>query len=163
MTKEKLRYRSLARAHRESEAGQALVETAIAIPVLLLLLLGAAELGGIIYAGIEASNAARAAVQYGAMNGGAVTDTQGMLTAAQNDAYNLPSTSPVTFPSPPTAVCSCSNGVGTSTCTPGDCPGAQIEETLTVYTQVTFTAPISLPGLPKTFTLNGFDQEMVLQ
>ena len=48
-------------------------------------LIGAAEFARAAYAYIEVSNAARAAVQYGAQNDATALDTAGMLTAAKND------------------------------------------------------------------------------
>jgi Flp pilus assembly protein TadG len=150
-----------------SEEGASLIELALSMSFFTLLLLGAAELGIVIYASVEVSNGARAACQYGAMNGGTGApgsmDTAGMLNAANADAVNLPLTSPLTFSTGyPAASCTCSNGVGTSTCTPGDCPGAQIQETVTVKLQTTVNPGIHLPGLPTTFTLYGYDQELVL-
>ena len=53
---------------RHEEDGQSLVELALTVPILLLLLLGAAELARVAYAAIEVSNAAEAAVRYGAQN-----------------------------------------------------------------------------------------------
>jgi len=70
---------------RDSESGQALVEAAIAIPLLLLFVLGAAELGQVIYGAINVSNAAKSASQYGAQMSGTMVDTAGILSAAQNE------------------------------------------------------------------------------
>ena len=53
-----------------SEEGSSLIELALSMSFFTLLLLGAAELGIVIYASVEVSNGARAACQYGAMNGG---------------------------------------------------------------------------------------------
>lgn len=74
---------------RRDDRGQALVETALVLPLLFLLLLGAAELGRVAYAAIEISNAARAGAQYGSQDAGTMGDTNGITTAAQNDASNL--------------------------------------------------------------------------
>src|SRR5579863_336052 len=78
------------------ETGQALIEAAVSLPLMLAMLLGMAELGKVVYCGIEVTNAARAATQYAAMNGGAFSttdasglDTTGMLSAATGDAGNL--------------------------------------------------------------------------
>ncbi len=57
--------------------------------ILVPILIGAGEFARAAYAYIEVSNAARAAVQYGAQNHATsddtVGDTAGMLTAARND------------------------------------------------------------------------------
>jgi Flp pilus assembly protein TadG len=57
------------RQHR-CESGQALVELALMMPIMMLLLVGALALARVAYAAIEVSNAAKAAVQYGASSGG---------------------------------------------------------------------------------------------
>ena len=167
MTNRRLKFPAKLKMLCGSEEGASLIELALSMSFFTLLLLGAAELGIVIYASVEVSNGARAACQYGAMNGGTGAlgsmDTSGMLNAANADAVNLPMTSPLTFSTGyPAASCTCSNGVGTSTCTPGDCPGAQIQETVTVKVQTTVNPGIHLPGLPTTFTLYGYDQELVL-
>jgi len=64
------------------ESGQALVETALTAPILLLMLVGGVEFGRVAYAAIEVANSAKAAVQYGAQNPGTSTDTTTMETVA---------------------------------------------------------------------------------
>src|SRR3954471_24254445 len=101
------------------DGGQALVETAMTLPVLALMLLGAFEFSRVAYAAIEVTNAARAAAQYGAMNGGGFLDTSGMLAAANADAGNLSGLSWVS--GYPSVACSCS-GTGTASCASGTNP-----------------------------------------
>jgi Flp pilus assembly protein TadG len=136
-------------ARAKGEAGQALVETALLLPLLITVLIGAAEMARVAYAAIEVANAARAGAQYGAQSGFTAADTTGIATAASNDAYNL---NGVTTTSSYT--CVCSDGTA-STCQPTDCTNTQIEQTLTVNTQVTIDPLIHLPGLPTTYTLKG--------
>ena len=74
------------KTRRDSEAGQALVELALTLVFILIpLLIGAAEFARAAYAYIEVSNAARAAVAYGAQTHATALDQVGMLTAARND------------------------------------------------------------------------------
>jgi Flp pilus assembly protein TadG len=69
--------------------GQALVELAIILPVLLLLMLAALDLGRIYYARITVANAARSASMYAAETAsGGSADTAGALDAAVNEARN---------------------------------------------------------------------------
>lgn len=182
MNGKKLDFRRSIRVLRRGEAGQALVELALTMPLLILLFLGAAQLTLAIYASIEVSNAARAAVQYATMNGGAsslysttavpVLDVTGMQNAANLDAANFVNVTPVTCNGSTQPVCitstsvscSCSSGTGTSYCNPGDCgSGVLSEETVTVQTQVTYTTGMHLPGWGSSFTLKGYAQQMVLQ
>jgi Flp pilus assembly protein TadG len=142
---------------RVEESGQALVELALTVPLLLLLLLGAAELAGVAYAAIEVSNAASAGVQYGAQNTITASDTTGIARAASNDAANL-----TTLTTNSSFSCICSNGSG-STCLTTDCSTSNIEEILTVNTQSAFNPLINIPGLPTQFTLRGHAVQKVLQ
>jgi Flp pilus assembly protein TadG len=71
----------------KSQAGAALVEFAITIPLLLLLLVGLIEIGRLTYFAIEVANAARAGAQYGAL-AYPNTNRSKMEVAAQNDGRN---------------------------------------------------------------------------
>jgi hypothetical protein len=151
---------------RGGESGQALVETALIVPLLVLLLLGAVELGRVTYAAIELTNAARAGAQYAAMNGGGYMDSAGIAIAAQNDAYNIYNIHPTSFSVTSSYSCSCSGG-GTPSCAPLDppsgCSTSHLIVTVTVATQATFDPLIHLPILGNTFTLHGRAIQEVLQ
>lgn len=125
MTHRKLQHRVFS-----SQSGHALVELAMTLPIMVALLIGAAELGMVSYTAIEVANAAKAAVQYGAQNSTTAADTTGMKTAAINDAGNLPLSS--------------SNVSVTVT-----------SGVITVDVSYPFSPLIYLPGLPSTFTLHG--------
>lgn len=155
------------------ECGQALVETAISASLLVVFVLGAASLGKLSYTAIEVTNAARAAAQYGAMNGGAFLptdstglDSAGMLAAAQADAGDLGTL--VQFASGyPTYTCSCS-GTGTASCTPpaapSGCTTSHLILTIQVQTTATFNPLVFVPGFGNhSFTLHGSAQQQVLQ
>jgi TadE-like protein len=168
---------------RRDRSGQALTELAIALPVLLLILLGGVELARICYASIEVTNAARAAVQYAVLSGGAYNsnntagpgigmDYTGMLGAATADAYDVNTilNTPVTISSGyPTYTCSCSGGGGTASCVPpappSGCVGGFVESTIKVQTQATFDPLIYIP-LPgwhgRKITIYGYAQSKVL-
>lgn len=139
-------------------SGQALVETAVTVPLLILLLVGVAELGRLAFAAIEVSNAARAGAAYGAQNGGTASDTTGIATAAANDAANLTSLSTTSSIS-----CICSDGSAASCADNTACPNSHIEETVTVNTQAAFDPMFHLPGLPTSFTLRGQAVQKCLQ
>lgn len=136
---------------RSGENGQALIETALTVPLLFLLLLGAAELARVAYAAIKISNAARAGAQYAVRNDANMWDKGGITTAAQNDAGT--SLSGVT--ASPTIGYSCSDSSSYSSFT--GCANALAVSMpyVTVTTSVTFDPLIHLPFLPNTINLNG--------
>ena len=164
MANRKFHLRGFMRALRGHGAGQALVETALTVPMLIVVLIGAAELARVAYMAIEVSNAASAAVRYGAQNGTTAVDSAGMELAATQDAFNLPSTAPLHVT--PTSACFCASAPsGSVTCTDETaCTGTgdTMEKTLTVTTSATFDPLIHLPFLPRTFTLHGQAIQRVL-
>ena len=70
------------------EAGSAILELALVVPMLAFVLIGAAELGRIAYAAIEVSNAARAAVAFAAQGPTTAMQT-GTIASGTNDAIAL--------------------------------------------------------------------------
>lgn len=138
------------------QAGQSLIEMAITLAVLVVIIIGAAEIGSIAYASIEVTSAAKAAAQYGAQNHATAADTAGMQAAATAAAPTLSNlTTNVTYS------CTCANG-GASTCSVGDCAGSFIVETLNIQTSANFNPFIQLPGLPTTLNLQGQAIQKVL-
>jgi Flp pilus assembly protein TadG len=140
------------------ENGGALIETAFAVPLLLLLLLGAAEFGMADYESIEVANAARAGAQYGAQGPETVGDLTGIRNAASLDAGNITlglTTSALSY------ICSdTSNPTGT----PLSCAsGATMETILTVKTQAAFNPVIHVPGFGGSIALHGSASEKVSQ
>lgn len=140
------------------ESGGALVETALTVPLLVLLVLGSVEFARVAYTAIEVSNAARAGVSYGAQNGGTASDTTGITWAATHDAANI-STLQVTNVS---LAYICSDGTA-STGANTDCATSHIEETVTVNTRAIIDPLIHVPGLPTTYTLTGQAVQKCLQ
>lgn len=159
MTNQKLELVRFPGILRGDNTGQALVELALTIPLLMLLLLGAVELARAAYAAVEVTNAAEAAVRYGAQNRTTAQDFPGMKLAAQNDASNITLASTTS-----TRTCGCSDGTQEgSSCTSFSCTdGAPTMETLKVMTTTNFDTLVHLPGLPTTFTLRGYAVQKVL-
>lgn len=139
----------------KGEAGQALIETALSMGLLLLLFLGAAQFGTATYQAIEVSDAARAGVNYGSQSTTDAADTTGISTMASADAPSL--TGLVTHSS---TACICSNG---NACVSGACSSSTVETVLTVTTQAPFTPMVQVPGMPLSFTLYGRAVQKVLQ
>jgi Flp pilus assembly protein TadG len=137
-----------------NDAGQALVELALVLPVFILLLVGAVEIGRLAYASIEVSNAARAGVAYGSQNHTTASDTANIRLAATKEAPNITSlATPVV-----TLVCSCSSGTSITCANAGTTcvsPAHIIE-----YVQVQTSAPVNtlfhFPGIASTVTFRGY-------
>jgi len=70
---------------RARQSGQALVELALALPVLLLLALGVIELGRYAYISILVGNAAHAGAVFGSQSTSASSDQTGIKNAAYYD------------------------------------------------------------------------------
>lgn len=132
-----------------SESGQSLVETALAVSLCGILMLGAAEFGRLAYAGIEISDAARVGVEYGSQSHGTANDTANMQTAAGQDAPDVPNLKLTA-----THFCQCADGTS-STCATTDCTGSRIILFVQVVTSASVDPLIYVPGLPKSYALSG--------
>jgi Flp pilus assembly protein TadG len=137
------------------ECGGALVETALTLPLLVMLVLGAAEFSRVAYASLEVTSAAKAGVSYGAQQGGMTGDTAGITYAATQDAANVTSVKVTSVGS----TYACSDG---STFNSG-CATGHILQTLTVNTEATIDPMIYVPGLPKTYTIDAHASQLCQQ
>jgi Flp pilus assembly protein TadG len=70
------------------QSGQALVEMAFVLPILLVLALGVIEMGRYAYLGILVGNAARAGSAFGAQSTAQAGQATNIQTAARNDFQN---------------------------------------------------------------------------
>jgi Flp pilus assembly protein TadG len=141
-----------------SEAGQALVETALVIPICIALILGAVELARIAYASIEIANAARAGVAFAAQNRADANTTNPNITlAAKQEAADLTTVTATSL-----QTCSCSDGSGSAGSCGGTTPSfdptkcsstAQILDQVTVNVTGTMNTLFGVPGIPSSLTL----------
>jgi Flp pilus assembly protein TadG len=141
-------------------SGGAIIEVAIAIPILVLLLVGAAELGRLSYYAIEVSSAAYAGASYAAQNHGTAVSTANIATAATQDAANIRGLITAS-----TVSCYCSDGT-TVTCTDAttDCVSpARISEYVQVNTSAQVSPIFAYPGISNTWTLHGSSTMRVQQ
>lgn len=165
--------------------GSALVELALTTPLLMFTLIGTAELGRIAYAAIEVEGAARAGASYGALSTtNAFGPASAIEQAAKNDAPNITDltatattacvcetlTSSTDTPSyNPSTPISCYSSGTTLNSTFADCTTVNGTETQSVieYVDVTTHATVATmlhyPGIPTSFTLNGFAQMRAVQ
>ena len=140
------------------ETGQTLLEVALLTPLLLLLLVGIFEVGRFAYYSIEVSNAARAAVQYGAQSLADAKDTPKISLAATNDSPDL---SGLTVN--PTVLCACSESPSAYIPCPAlACTGHPVVF-IQVDTNATITPFFHYPGFPTTFPVNGHAMMRVAQ
>jgi len=133
--------------HR-TESGSALVELAVALPVLVLLAIGVADFGRVFYTGIVVANAARAAAEYGARK------VESWDSAAANavGAQEAADVAPVTLTTE--RFCRCPDG-STPACD-GTCPAPYtwVEVYVKTRVQKTLTLLMPYPGLPQTINYN---------
>lgn len=142
-------------------SGQAFVELALVLPVLVLLLVGAVEVGRLAYASVEVSNAARAGVSYGAQSSTTASDLANIRLAARQDAPNVTALTATAIQS-----CSCESSAGVitafSSCAStvtnlATCPSpSHIIQYVQVRTSAAVPTLFHFPGIPSTVTLGGF-------
>lgn len=137
------------RRPKHGERGVALVELAIALPLILLLAIGGIEVGRYAnYANI-AANAAHAGVQYGAQGMPTASNDLAMQNAAALDWGNATGLQAAAI-----HYCQCSDG-SASTCLSTDCP-LPLHRILWVQVKVTGTlhALMNYPLVPASFTIS---------
>jgi Flp pilus assembly protein TadG len=136
------------RTFRKETRANAIVETALVLPFLMLLLAGAFDFGRAYYVAMEVSSAATAGAEYGIQN---VTNLTGMVNAAKLDAADL-----THLHATATYGCECSDGsLASVSCVS---PPTSCTYTVVNYVQVTTTAnfksTITYPGVPATIPLS---------
>jgi Flp pilus assembly protein TadG len=137
------------RAILAGEGGQSLLEFAVLAPVILLLLVGAIEIGRLAYLSILVNNAAHAGVQYGAQNLATAADNSGMQNAALNDGQNIAG-----LTASASHYCTCADG-SSSSCQATDCAGSHRLVYVQVNTTGQFQSLFAYPGLPASYTVSG--------
>jgi Flp pilus assembly protein TadG len=139
--------RAYVRFFRQSE-GASLIELALLLPVLTILLVGAADFGQASYQVIEVSSAAHAGAMYGARN---PTDTAGMIAAARLDAPDVGTITPVA-----SYGCECSDGtLASASCTVVPTCTYNVLYYVQVNTSSTYSSMLRYPGIPASLTLHG--------
>jgi Flp pilus assembly protein TadG len=148
------------RARRDFQAGGALVEMALVLPVLVLVFVGTIDFGRVFYASQALNNAARAGAQYGAHTPARSGDFAGMKSTAEA-ATNTPGITAVA-----SRLCQCADNTGTFSATlptandctspaATSCPTGHRVITVTVTTTKTFNTLMAggLPGFLQSLNL----------
>ena len=128
--------------------GTSVIETALLLPVLVLMLVGAFDFGRAYYVALEVAGAAQAGAVYGTQN---VTDTAGMIAAAKLDAADVSQLVPTA-----SYGCECSDGSsGVVSCKTAPSCAFNVVNYVQVNTAATYTLLLPYPGLAKTLSLTG--------
>ena len=152
------------------QSGQALIELAFVLPLLLVLGLGVIEVGRYAYIAILVGNAARAGAAYGAQSNAQSVDTVGIQNAAYYDfagatsgstANNGQTVSTLTVTSVVACGCDSAGSITSASCdsttnpTAGTCTGtANWVVFVSVTASGTFNSLFSYPGIPASMTIS---------
>jgi len=130
------------------EKGSALIETALLIPLFLLLFMGVADYGRVFYTADIVVHAADVGAKFGAISTTNAADITGMQSAATNAATSIGGLTATA-----TSFCTCGAGGSTvscgSSCSGYGTPAMYVQ----VKTQATFKSLAAFPGLPHTIPL----------
>jgi Flp pilus assembly protein TadG len=136
---------------RRRERGAALVELALATPLLAVLIVGAVDFARIFYLAMQVTNAARAGAQYGS--------TSTLPFVAANVKTKAESASPQIAPytvATPVESCFCMTNTGGSTaqtCTVACGSGTHKAVFITVTASKAFSPVMRFPGIPSSLTI----------
>ena len=136
-------------SRRAGQRGSAIIESALALPALMLLACGAMDLARVFYAGIVVESAARAGVQVGSLSVTKAATTE-MDGAATNDLSGQGITG-VSVAS--RTFCGCAGSSGEVSCTAGTCSGTVPAGYVETTASYNFTPLIQYPGIPSTIVL----------
>lgn len=142
------------------ETGQSLVEVALTVPLLFLLLVGAAELARMAYYGIVVENAAHAVALYAAQDTATASDTTNITAVADSAAANIGGSDTLQVTSV-TQACTCFDPVAGTNSAMASCSAAcAAPDTIIQYVQVSTKATanplFNYPGLVgNTFSVYG--------
>ncbi len=132
------------------EDGQALIELALMLPVLLLIMVGIVEFGRLAYFGIEVQNAAQAGAQYGAQSQITAADNAQMVQTAKYDAQDVPGLSATA-----SSACYCMSS-GSQTVAPScTCSSGRLIQYVQVNTSATVNSLLHYYLIPSSFTVGG--------
>jgi Flp pilus assembly protein TadG len=151
-----------------SQTGQALIELAFIVPLLLTLALGVIEVGRYAYIAILIGNAARAGAAYGSQSKQHADDPTGIANAARYDFSGSTSgtsdngldTSTLSVSSAISCGCDSAGTITTFGCTTttnpnaGTCAAGRWVVVISVTASGTFDALFNYPGIPTPITVS---------
>ena len=130
------------------EQGSSAVETALILPLLLLILMGAVDFGRAYYVALEVQSSAQAGALYGIQS---PLDSVGMAAAAKLEAPDVKK-----LQATATYGCECSDGSSSvPSCGTAPTCAYNVVNYVQVQTSVAYTPMLRYPGLPTALTLHG--------
>jgi Flp pilus assembly protein TadG len=132
---------------KRRQRGNALLEAALATPVLFLILCGVVDFGRAFYFTDIAAGSARAGTQYGMISSANAGNTAGMEQAAREEAAGVPSS---IFSAAARFYCQNSDG-SAATCS----DTSTAEEYVEVVTHIKYSMLIPWPGLGGSCVISG--------
>ena len=134
-----------------SSRGTSNVEMAMILPVLLLLTLGAVDLGRMFYDAVGVANAARAGLSYGSLSTAYSQNTTKITEVANADSVSLQGGVTLNV----TRICHCvDDDVHTQVdCETGTCGGPDPWVYLKVQASKTYSTMLPFPGVPDSVTI----------
>lgn len=143
-----------------SQAGAALTEFALLLPVFALLFMGIVELGRFATYAIVAQNAARAGANYGAWNLVSAADLSAIGAAVTKNAQYLPAPINITFQDE----CSVNKVLPPTTCTFSTSgPPTNTVYYIKITVSASYAPWVNYPGIPSKVTVSGSDYQQVAQ
>jgi Flp pilus assembly protein TadG len=137
--------------------GQSFVELALVLPVLMFLVLVAADFGRFCYVQIAVNGAARAGAQFASQSVITAADTSGIIRAAQLDASSVPSLTAVANQ------CTCASPSSVPACPTSYCASDAQATFVQVDAQAPFQTLVHYPGIPASLVLDGTATMQVAQ
>jgi Flp pilus assembly protein TadG len=129
------------------ERGGAVVELALAAPLLLLLAVGTLDFGRVFFETTAVAQAARSGAQYGVQSIEKSGDIPGMIAAAESAADDAGTVNVAAE-----RICTCAGGAAVDCA--GMCGVSKPEIYVKVTVQKTFTTLTTYPGVPSGFTIS---------
>ena len=140
------------RALRRSRQGNAIVEMALMLPVLMAICAGVVDFSRVMFYSVQVANAAQAGAQWACQSVGNSGNTAMISTVARDDA-GLGTQMEVNS----SRTCACSNGATVScTASGGSCSDGKLPKvTVSVITRFAMPTFLPIPGVDGPVVING--------
>jgi len=139
-----------------SARGSAIVELALALPLLVLILVGTIDFARAFHTAMVLQNSARAGAQYGAQSTSFASNTSGMISTAKTSAST--DLGAIDATAEETCYCASNTDPNVGNPSPNTCAGTCTTGHLVVSVKVTAGASFStitrFPGIPHTFRIS---------